>query len=126
MQIVLPTPEKHLILYAAYRRSVHNVLVDTIRSDVSAILFWNIKQGYSFRTKDMLVLQKCYAGMLRTGGASSKDSRLPATISFLRQCKRFFDMSNYDHVVMFTSFVVAVFGMLRVGEFTIGIDLRNR
>lgn len=119
LPIILPTPERQLVLFAAYRRAVDKVLVDTIRSDMSAILHWNVIQGYSFRTKEMAVLQKCYSGMLRTGGASTPDSRLPATISFLKQAKRFFNMKKYDHVVVFTSFVVAVFGMLRLGEFTI-------
>ena len=126
LPIVLPTPEDHLVLYASYRRAHDNVLVNTIRSDVAAIRHWNIINGYSFESQTMRVLQKCYAGMLRTGGASKVDSRLPATVSFLRQAMHLFNLYDFDQLVMFTSLVVAVFGMLRIGEFTIRDRSRNQ
>ena len=110
--------ESILIAYVVYRAN-NNITYATIKHDLFAIqscLFdWSVKIYVS----SMQVLEKVLHGIKRTKTLNNKNEKLPITLTILK--KMFQHLINKMDVytqIYRAAFAIALFGMLRCGEFT--------
>lgn len=106
-----------LVAYTAFR-SQNNIKFETIKLELYAIQSTLFDFGVIIQLKEFRILEKVLMG-LKKSGKPNQIKKFEITPSVLQKIFTFFPMSaHYTSQVYKAAFSIAVFGMLRCGEFT--------
>ena len=117
IECVWPSPMQHIIAFIA-QLSLEGKASSTIDTYVSALSYMHKIEGWEDPT-DNFIVKKLREGSRRQNKHS--DNRRPITIAILQQLSSLLPnlcSSSYETHLFRTSFLLAFFGFLRVGEFT--------
>jgi len=108
--------EVHLILYVSFR-ATKPVQHSTIRGDLAAIASFHTDWNRPLRLIGFSTLQRVLRGIKKYQGLH-KNPRLPITIAVLTEFLTLLQPSDNLAILVFrAAFTIAVFGLLRCGEF---------
>ena len=112
----LPATEHTLLLYLAcmYDRGLK---YSTIRVYLAAVRSLHIESGMADPLAGCLRLNQALKGLLR--GAPPPTQKLAITGNILVKLRSQMQFSNADHVMLWSCFTLAYFGLLRAAEFCI-------
>lgn len=112
--VPFPYHKTRKLVYSAFR--ARHVSISTVKKDNTVLEYYNAKYGYPKDTTDNEMYHKMMEGIKKCYGAYDRDPRIPILWEDLAKMKKYFDLSKYDSLVIYTSFVVASQACLRVEE----------
>lgn len=118
-----PAAEEVLVLFVAFK-ALEKCSHSTVKSYLSAIASTHYDSGLKFDLSSFSCLSRVLRGLKRVYGVAS-DTRLPITVDLLQTMLALIpSQSNLSHCTIRAAFAIAVFGLLRCGEFavTAGMD----
>ncbi|XP_078614279.1 integrase/recombinase xerD homolog [Branchiostoma floridae x Branchiostoma japonicum] len=117
---ILPASEHTLVYFVL--SLAQTVSYGTIKVYLHAVRNLHLEQGFEDPTKGSFLLDRIVQGIRNCKGEQPRRLRLPITLPILQglcnKLELIFQNKPFDNLVYKTSFLVAFFGFLRVGEFT--------
>ena len=111
----LPASESTIIYFAGCLAKT--LKIGTIKTYLAGVRNMHIPNGYNLLLRTFIRLQYVLCGIKRVQGVS-KRVRLPITIHHLAMFDLFSPRSRSDNKMIWAAFTLALFGFLRISEFT--------
>jgi integrase len=106
--------EEAFLLFAAWHFRKGNK-PSTVKAYISAIVSVKKRIGYDINVRNMLMFERCMAGYKRLTKHNLK-LRRPITVAILKKLHSHVRPANPNEAVAWAVMVLAVFGLLRLGE----------
>jgi len=110
---LLPAAEDTLMLFSTFLAAT--LKPQSIKVYLYSVLNLHLEHGFSDTLPDALLLRHLLRGIKRLKGASP-DSQLPVTSSLLWRFYHLLHLAFYDHLMLWATLLVALFGFLRISE----------
>ena len=110
----LPLTEEKAIFWMADRTT--EVQASTVKANYYGVKKMAVFHGQNVDDSQWHILKQVKISLDTVFGANTPDKRRPITFELLRKMYKYFNMKNYDELVIYTLMVCATTGLMRTSE----------